>query len=396
MAYETIEIEKKDAGIVHMLVGTVTDVDIANNKVDVDIDNYGSFADIPVFYHCENSQTADGMPFLGGERVIIVNSGDAVTLSVVDMKVIGFEDGLPRTCPFYIDITINGKTPEYTKSLKIVDANDEEHFASSSAEEPDKVGPFQNIVWPAKIYLYYTGGAGEIFSYFKTPGEPGYYLRAKKEYDSYCREEWGRSYLRGRFGGSYTPTGDEEFVLSADRVEYLLHGTFSSKPISSIAFTTKLLGRLQTKNSGFGFGVSDCNSCVLTPEIKNWEDDVDSIYYRSYVSASLPYNCKQVTICPYWCGLCRGCCGQYIPSFESCSIGSMAIMTDENGHSPTFGGATVQAKYEGVWAQCFQIEILGPDDCGDWEYDYCYEDTGTVSGTRIWEWKMLPTPESRI
>lgn len=98
MTHEVIGIEAKDASTVHILVGTVTDVDTVNNKVDVNIDDYGNFADISVFYHCENSQTSDGMPFLRGERVIIVNSGDAVNLSVADMKVIGFEDGLPRLC----------------------------------------------------------------------------------------------------------------------------------------------------------------------------------------------------------------------------------------------------------------------------------------------------------
>ena len=100
MTREIISIEAKDADTVHILAGTVTDVDIANNKVNVNIDSYGSFSDIPVFYHCEDDrETANGMPFLGGERVIIVNHGSTVTLSALDMKVIGFEDGLPRECP---------------------------------------------------------------------------------------------------------------------------------------------------------------------------------------------------------------------------------------------------------------------------------------------------------
>lgn len=96
MGYETIEIEAKDAGRVHMLTGSVTSID--SNIVDVDIDDYGVVSDIPVFYHCPDSETADGNPFFIDARVIIVNSGDAVSLSVADMKVVGFEDGLPNSC----------------------------------------------------------------------------------------------------------------------------------------------------------------------------------------------------------------------------------------------------------------------------------------------------------
>lgn len=104
MSYETIPIEAEDARTVHVLVGTVMAIDEKNGTVDVNIDSYGSFTNIPVFYHCQededhSSEAADGMPFLGDERVIIVNHGDAVNLSVNDMKVVGFEDGLPRKCP---------------------------------------------------------------------------------------------------------------------------------------------------------------------------------------------------------------------------------------------------------------------------------------------------------
>ncbi|MCE7739409.1 MAG: hypothetical protein GPJ50_08525 [Candidatus Heimdallarchaeota archaeon] len=112
MTREIIPIEAKNAGTVHILAGTVTDVDIANNKVNVNIDSYGSFSDIPVFYHCEDDrETANGMPFLGGERVVIVNYGSAVTLSISDMKVVGFEDGLPRKCPVetvYVVMKVKG------------------------------------------------------------------------------------------------------------------------------------------------------------------------------------------------------------------------------------------------------------------------------------------------
>ena len=101
MSYETIPIEAKDATTVHVLVGTITDMDEEAGTVDVDIDEHGSFSAIPVFYHCQHAETADGMPFIEdcNDRVVIVNSGDAINLSVADLKVVGFEDGLPRECP---------------------------------------------------------------------------------------------------------------------------------------------------------------------------------------------------------------------------------------------------------------------------------------------------------
>lgn len=96
MTREVIEIESKDADRVHILAGTI--VSTGEGIAEVDIDDYGIFAGVPVFYHCEESETADGMPFIVNDRVLIVNSGDAVTLSVANMKVVGFEDGLPRKC----------------------------------------------------------------------------------------------------------------------------------------------------------------------------------------------------------------------------------------------------------------------------------------------------------
>lgn len=107
MSYETIQVESKDASTVHVLVGTVKE--IGNNIVTVDIDNYGLYEDIPVFYHCENSaEVNDGMPFVCNDRAIIINYGSVETLSVVDMRVVGFEDGLPRGCTETVFISIAG------------------------------------------------------------------------------------------------------------------------------------------------------------------------------------------------------------------------------------------------------------------------------------------------
>lgn len=96
MTREVIEIESKDAGRVHILTGIVTDT--GDGTADVDIDNHGVVSDIPTFYHCPDSETADGNPFSVDDRVLVVNSGSALSPIIANMKVIGFEDGLPREC----------------------------------------------------------------------------------------------------------------------------------------------------------------------------------------------------------------------------------------------------------------------------------------------------------
>ena len=94
MTYETIPIEAKDADRVHILTGTI--VSTGDGVAEVNIDDYGIIADVPIFYHCPKSETADTMPFIENERVLIINSGSAATPSIANMKVFGFEDGLPR------------------------------------------------------------------------------------------------------------------------------------------------------------------------------------------------------------------------------------------------------------------------------------------------------------
>lgn len=108
MIHEAIPIEAKNAGTVHMLAGTIGTIYIDDGvrTADVDIDDYGVVDKIPIFYNCPESETAtERNPFIEGDRALVVNSGDAVTLSVDDMKIVGFEDGLPRECGFQLKLT---------------------------------------------------------------------------------------------------------------------------------------------------------------------------------------------------------------------------------------------------------------------------------------------------
>ena len=116
MTYKTIDINPVDAGRSHILVGSITEVgfcEVGEGFVaDVDIDDYGAFSSIPIFYHCQNAESqveeeaTKGNPFVVGDRVLILNTGDATEeLSVDNMEVFGFEDGLPRYCGFQFKIT---------------------------------------------------------------------------------------------------------------------------------------------------------------------------------------------------------------------------------------------------------------------------------------------------
>lgn len=97
MTYETIEVEAEQSPTVHILTGTITAVGSGSgNTVDINIDGHGAVSDVGVFYHCPSSETADGMPFVVGDDALVVNYGSAVAAE--NMKVVGFEDGLPRDC----------------------------------------------------------------------------------------------------------------------------------------------------------------------------------------------------------------------------------------------------------------------------------------------------------
>lgn len=102
MAHETIKTLNQ---AVHVLTGTIVDI-IDDVPIigccHVRLDKYPlpgeEIKNIPVFYHCQSSETIDATsnPFIEDDRVLIVNYGS--TISAEDMKIVGYEDGLPRSC----------------------------------------------------------------------------------------------------------------------------------------------------------------------------------------------------------------------------------------------------------------------------------------------------------
>lgn len=113
MAHETIKISNQG---VHVLEGTITSV----SGKEVNLAEFGTLDDmptigcchvrldkyydevknIPIFYHCENSETANtsGGGFSIHDRVIVVNYGAADILDATMMKIVGFVEGLPKKC----------------------------------------------------------------------------------------------------------------------------------------------------------------------------------------------------------------------------------------------------------------------------------------------------------
>ena len=175
--HESIEYgldEVKEVFNASVLTGTIVSVDTENDKADVDISGFGLISAVSIFYHCGGESTVEGgaQAFEEGDSVYILNKKGIVNPSVSDLKIIGFVDGL-KECEFYIDVTINTFIPAYYKTVKLIDNDGMVHIKDSSIEEPSKVGPFSNVAFPAKVYLYMVGNApiitddtGMLFSYF--------------------------------------------------------------------------------------------------------------------------------------------------------------------------------------------------------------------------------------
>ena len=155
--------------------GTISNIDTDADTCDVQlyadkssqqglaVNQESKLSGIPIEYMDCNS-----VAFEDGDSVLVKFEGQEWG----GAKVVGFKDN-PKACFFYIDLTVNGFTPAYFKTVKLVDAAGMVHIADSSFEEPSKAGPFLDVVFPAKVYLYLWGNAPwrendtkMLFSYF--------------------------------------------------------------------------------------------------------------------------------------------------------------------------------------------------------------------------------------
>jgi len=162
------------------LTGTITTVDSENDTASfTGIGKCPAASGIPIFYHCEPDSEQRSNGALEGAAGAFAEDDEVIVQCEIKsdgvyepLYVMGFVDK-PKVCEFYIDITVNGFTPSYYKTIKLIDNDGIVHIKQSSSEEPAKAGPFRNVVFPARVYLYHEGNAPivtddsrKLFSYF--------------------------------------------------------------------------------------------------------------------------------------------------------------------------------------------------------------------------------------
>lgn len=102
MVHENIALSKNKGNKAHVLIGTI--VAIGSDAEDtpeigtanVEIDGYDLVENVPIFYHCEDSEIASSGSFKVDDRVIVLNYASKINAG--NMKIVGYEDGLPRYC----------------------------------------------------------------------------------------------------------------------------------------------------------------------------------------------------------------------------------------------------------------------------------------------------------
>lgn len=96
-----------------IIIGTVTSVDHDTNKASVTTDDWETISDIPIHYHCPDTETVDDghQAFEEDDEVYILHDGSSFPPSVSTMKVVGRVEGL-KLC-FIAVILINFRNTDY-------------------------------------------------------------------------------------------------------------------------------------------------------------------------------------------------------------------------------------------------------------------------------------------
>lgn len=218
MDYELLSIESEDAGKSHILYGTIVGKVAGQRNIetylsgsewgitaDINIDDYGLYQDVPVFYHCQYSEkagkdiTTEGSPFVSGDRVVIKNLGDPKdAINISNLAVVGYEDGLPRPCVFQFRITRDDGTiidKDLITTIRI------------RQEDPDNPGTYRTV---ALVTTYVAGP-----SWSKVGDTWYYHLDSYFTYDySYneATEIWTVPFmLRTASPNSITPKDGKDF-----------------------------------------------------------------------------------------------------------------------------------------------------------------------------------------
>jgi hypothetical protein len=101
--------EVKELFDASVMTGTIVSVDYDNDTADVNIGELGLISDIPIFYHCEGSNTVVGgsAAFYEDDGVYVLNKNGRLNPSTSDLQVVGLVAGLANCCYIKEDFDVD-------------------------------------------------------------------------------------------------------------------------------------------------------------------------------------------------------------------------------------------------------------------------------------------------
>jgi len=110
--YEPIEYglgEVKELFDSCIVVGTITEVKHDTNKANVETEKWGIISDIPIHYHCPDTETVDDghLAFADDDQVYLLHDGSGLPPSASTLKIVGRVEGLKECRGYLIAIRIS-------------------------------------------------------------------------------------------------------------------------------------------------------------------------------------------------------------------------------------------------------------------------------------------------
>lgn len=276
---------------------------------------------------------------------------------------------------FYLQVTCNGHTPTIPVTVKLIDNEGVEHQASSSSSEPDMVGPFEGVSFPATPYLYYRNKSNDfLFTFWASSLADDPDAKHFVATDEQCR--------RGGLHYLYARLMDGPGDINVKPVLWKIGEILESTPTGSIVFSDlKVLMRLHVHSKFFGF--STCESC--DPDIKI----INNEYIVTDITGGYPsgyYACKNING-SFGCGSDDICASYYGGETigtkpDEINLQNTCIITDEYGDNPTYEDFILTTSWK---AQGFTVGdcdattficTLGDEITPEWnKYEFYMTDT---------------------
>jgi len=297
---------------------------------------------------------------------------------------------------FYLYVTCNGYTPTKILTVKLVDSDGTEHKAYSSSEEPNKVGPFEGINFPATPYLYYKNTYGELLFTFWTP----------------CNAD-DPDVKHGEVTESSCPVGRDSYVVEFDvpagpgdfnikEVEWKKGPTVGSVPEQSNVFDfsgLKVLEKVKVHyKTWYPTWEHGCNpepETIIVNE-KSYPFFVSGLYPNKncsgdyYGDVCMPGDCQATPTSPV---SPDGTCllYDYTRKIGTYNVikGTMVILTDADGGDPVFADVEINVD---AWVPLFGIGCCD----GGGGPDAFQEEYFTIPSWEKYIYHMINTPLDRI